>query len=118
MARPTFYSERARRFAQRIEMLLLHAFPYLDEARGVASLGPPTPDQVHLHSRPHVDEAGREVQYCAVQDDGTGCAVVYRDWKFMYRLRKPTDGFWQAFHGGRLPATDDPSEWAPYEAAD
>lgn len=117
MTQRAFYSERVRRFAQRMETLLLHAFPYLDEVRTEQDMDPPVPDEIHLHSRPQSD-GGREVQYCAVHDEGTGCTVVYRDWRFVRTLRNPSVGFWDALHGGRLPATNDPAAWDGFETAE
>lgn len=116
MTQRVFYSERVRRFAQRMETMLLHAFPYLDEARAARDLETPTPEEVHLHSRPQTD-GGREVQYCAVQDERTGCTVVYRDWKFVLTLENPTLEFWEALHEGRLPASNDPADWEGYDSA-
>jgi hypothetical protein len=109
------YSERVKRFARMVEKTLFHAFPYIVEARDRKGLPYPRPSEIHLNTRPQIED-GVEVQYCAVQDEASGCTVFYRDWRCVYIYTKPNEAFWQAFYSGTLPPSGSASAYLVFEA--
>lgn len=119
-----FFTERVRRFTEQLERTLYDAYVRTSDDRESRDMShPPTADEINLISWPQSWPDARHgfeaegpdrrtvVQTHVVTDEGLGAVLVYHGGRFVGRLERPGQEFWDAVKRRKLPGATDREAW-------